>query len=57
MVKTFSKQSPKTIFRTSTLSLCLSTLTTLSTHFSAKEVYYMKNVSMFLVCYYMTENV
>jgi len=38
MVKTFSKQSPKTIFRTSTLSLCLSTLTTLSTHFSATNI-------------------
>ena len=37
-VKTFSKQSPKTIFRTSALSLCLSTLTTLSTHFSATNI-------------------
>ena len=31
-------KSPKTIFRTSTLSLCLSTLTTLSTHFSATNI-------------------
>ena len=38
MVKTFSKQSPKTIFRTSTISLCLSTLTALSIHFSATNI-------------------
>ena len=37
-MKTFSKQSPKTIFRTRILSLCLSTLTTLSTHFSATNI-------------------
>ena len=37
-VKTFSKHSPKTIFRTSALSLCLSTLTTLSTYFSATNI-------------------
>ena len=37
-VKTFSKQSPETIFSTSTLSLCLSTLTTLSTHLSATDI-------------------
>jgi len=37
-MKTFSKQSPKTIFSTNILSLCLSTLTTLSTHFSATNI-------------------
>ena len=34
----FSKQSPKTIFSTNTLSLCLSTVTTLPTHFSATNI-------------------
>ena len=37
-MKTFNKQSPKTTFSTSTLSLCLSTLTNLSTHFSATNI-------------------
>jgi len=37
-VRTFNKQSPKTVFSSSTLSLCLSTLTTVSTHFSATNI-------------------
>ena len=36
--KTFSNRSPKTIFNTKILSLCLSTLTTLSAHFSATNI-------------------
>jgi len=37
-MKTFSKQSPKTIFSTHIHSLCLSTLTTMCTHFSATNI-------------------
>ena len=37
-VKTFNKRSTKTIFSTRIISQCLSTLTTLSTHFSATNI-------------------